>query len=442
MAAIAEPAVVRHVLLSAGTFRPGSPASGAFLTPKDRTSAAANGVKGSADGAYFAEQPVQGISSMIPAQDGTWWALADGGYGRRDDSADFQLVFHRIDLTGPKVLETFVLHDPERHVPWRIVCDPTQGTPLPDFSFNVMPAPPPACGKNPAARALTGFDFDPESFVRAPDGTFWIGEEYGPYLLHVRADGRLLETPIALPGVRSPQNPFLREKPNLASSRGFEGLAISPDGKTLYGLLEGAVTGDDPSDLRLYAYDLMMKAFGNDFRRVRLEMPSQTVDLAALTKASGARVYPDATPPPTGQDSIGEIKAVNDHQLLMIERDDRGDDLQPPKLKKVFLLDLKKDRVEKTPLVDLLPFLPVFCIESVYPVDSKTILVASDNNYPTSNGRSRSKSPSREGPLAPDDTEIIFVRLPVELKVDARLLPAQGAQAGSTAPSSAALPPP
>ena len=423
LGAIAEPTVVRRATIPAGTFRPGSPSSGAFLTPQERATAAANGVRGPSEGAYFPEQPVQGISSMIPAGNGTWWALADSGYGKREDSADFQLVFYRIDLAGPKVLETFVLHDPDGHVLWSIVCDPSSGSPLPDFSFNVMPARPSACGTNPAARALTGFDFDPESFVRAPDGTFWIGEEYGPYLLHVAADGRLLETPIALPGVRSPQNPFLKEKPNLASSRGFEGLAISPDGKTLYGLLEGAVTGDDPSDLRLYAYDLTMKAFDNKFRRVRLERPSQTVDLAALKNASGARVYPDATPPPAGQDSMGEIKAVNDHQLLMVEHDDRGDDLPPPQLKKVFLLDLKKDRLEKTLVADLLRLLPVYCIESVYPVDARTILVASDNNYPTSNGRSRSKSPSREGPLAPDDTEIILLRLPASLNVDGRLLP-------------------
>ena len=119
---------------------------------------------------------------------------------------------------------------------------------MPDFSFNVLPRAPPACGGDPAARILTGFDLDPESFVRAPDGTFWIGEEFGPFLVHVAADGRVLEPPIPVPGVRSPQNPFLTiadraraERPTLAASRGFEGVAISPDGSQLYALLEGAV---------------------------------------------------------------------------------------------------------------------------------------------------------------------------------------------------------
>ena len=39
-----------------------------------------------------------------------------------------------------------------------------------------------------AARPLTGGDLDPESFVRLADGSCWIGEEFGPFLLHVDAD--------------------------------------------------------------------------------------------------------------------------------------------------------------------------------------------------------------------------------------------------------------
>lgn len=183
---------------------------------------------------------------MVPADAGTWWALSDNGYAWRDNSADFQLVVYRIDprwgaAGGPKVLESFVLRDPDRRIPWRIVCDPTSGAALPDFSFNRPPQASSACGGSPAARNLTGFDLDPESFVRAADGTFWVGEEFGPFLVHVAADGRVLEAPIQVPGVRSPQNPFLRivdreqpERPTLAASRGFEGLAISPDGSKLY----------------------------------------------------------------------------------------------------------------------------------------------------------------------------------------------------------------
>ena len=449
--------LVAHSVLPAATFRAASPASGAFLSTADRATAAVNGVRGPASGPYFAEQPVQGFSSMVPADAGTWWALADNGYAWRDNSADFQLVFYRLDprwgeASGPRILETVVLHDPDRRIPWTIVCDQEHGTPLPEFSFNLMPHPPAACGATPAARILTGFDLDPESFVRAPDGTFWISEEFGPLLVHVAADGRVLEPPVQVPGVRSPQNPFLKisdrahaERPTLAASRGFEGVAISPDGTKLYALLEGAVAGDDAQDLRLYVYDIGKRAFEDAFLKVRLEMPSQKVNLASLTDASGARVYPDAEAAAAGPVSIGELKAVDDRQFLMIERDNLGDGLPVPRFKKVFLLDTSQatgpDRyVRKTLLVDLLAIpdpsgvgrdgdffrLPFYTIESVHVVDERTLLVASDNNFPGSNGRSRSRGTDRGGPLAADNTELILVRVGAPLDVDRRLLPATG----------------
>ena len=453
---VAEEAVQPYTLaartvLPAGIYRQGTPPSGAFFTSAERATAAANGVRGPAEGPYLAGQPLQGVSSMVPAGDGTWWALADNGYGARANSADFQLVIHRLDprwgdAAGPRVLATTILRDPDRRIPWTIVCDQKTGTPLPAFSFNVLPPPPPACGGDASARILTGFDLDPESFVRAPDGTFWVSEEFGPFLVHVADDGRVLAPPVQIPGVRSPQNPFLRisergraERPTLATSRGFEGLAISPDGSTLYAQLEGAVAGDDPRDLRLYAYDIAQGALAPAFFTVRLDAPSQTVDLASLTDPSGARVYPGVTAPPSGPLAIGELKAVNDHQLLLIERDNLGDDEAPPRVKKIFLLTLPPARegaVAKTQLVDLLAIpdpsglggemnffrLPFYTIESVHVVDERTLLVASDNNFPFSNGRSRSRSLDRKGPLAADDTDIILIRLGTPLDVDRRLL--------------------
>jgi hypothetical protein len=449
--------LVARSVLPAATYRPGSPPSGAFLSAAERAAAAANGVSGPAGRPYLPAQPVQGVSSMVPADAGTWWALADNGFAWRSNSADFQIVFYRLDPrwgdpAGPRVLEAVVLRDPDRRIPWTIVCDRASGTPLPGFSFNALPGAPPACGGESAARILTGFDLDPESFVRAPDGTFWVGEEFGPFLLHVAADGRVLEPPVPIPGVRSPQNPFLKiadrasaERPTLAASRGPEGLAISPDGARLYVLLEGAVAGDDPQVLRIYVYEIAKRAFADGFLKLCLEMPSQQVDLASLTDASGARVYPDAVAPPAGPVSIGELKAVNERQLLVIERDNHGDDVPAPRFKKVFLLDLAQAGgqdgvVGKALLLDLLAIpdpsgvggdgeffrLPFYTIESVHLVDERTLLVASDNNFPFSSGRARDRSRDRRGPLAADDTDLILVRLGTPLVADPRLLPAAG----------------
>jgi len=136
-----------------------------------------------------------------------------------------------------------------------------------------------------------------------PDGTFWFGEEFGPYLLHADAQGRLLQAPIPTPGVTSPSNPTLTagQVPNLPNSKGFEGMAISPDGRTLYPMLEGVVAEDKAaglaSDLRVFTVPLRGKGaeqFADGFVRYRMEDPSH---------------------------AIGDFIAVNKHQFLVIERD-------------------------------------------------------------------------------------------------------------------------
>lgn len=129
-------------------------------------------------------------------------------------------------------------------------------------------------------------------------------------------------------------------------------------------------------------------------RRQRLRLAPELGRLparpAALVDASGARVYPEAALLPSGPVSIGDLKAVNDRQLMMIERDDNGDDLTAPRFKTVFLLDLS----------------PAAANDGYV---GKTLLVASDNNFPFSNGRSRSRSADRRGPAAlPRSREVGF----------------------------------
>ena len=146
-------------------------------------------------------------------------------------------------------------------------------------------------------------------------------------------------------------------------------------------------------------------------------------------------------PPATAGYGLGDLTSINDHQLLFLERDGLGDGVDAPRFKKVFVLDIGKALkrggfVTKSLLVDLLAVpdpqqvgndgaffrFPFNTIESVHVVDQNTIISADDNNFPFSNGRSRSKTNARTGPLAADDNELILIQLGTPLDVDKRLL--------------------
>ncbi|MFF5477942.1 esterase-like activity of phytase family protein [Streptomyces sp. NPDC012935] len=354
--------------LPAETFVPGSEPSGSAIG-----AGPFNGIA-----APFAHQPVQGFSGVVNRRDGTFDVLSDNGYGNKANSADFLLRVHRIQpdtRTGEvKVLGGFNLSDPDRHVPFALTR---------------------------ADRVLTGADFDVESIVRMPDGTYWAGDEFGPWLLHFSARGRLLEAPIALDGVKAPENPYLNgAEPNIASSKGFEGMVRSVDGRRLYPLLEGTVTGDTPGDLRFSEFDLRERAYTGKRFVYRLESTAN---------------------------AIGDAIAVDRHRFLVIERD--GGQGDTARFKRIYLADTR-DRdgdglMDKTLVADLLDIanpkglggfgktfrFPFQTIEDVNLVDDRTLAVLNDNNFPFSSGRTAGKA---------DDNEFITIRLAAPLHADRR----------------------
>jgi glycerophosphoryl diester phosphodiesterase len=155
----------------------------------------------------FSGQPVQGFSGVQRADGDTFYFLSDNGFGAKNNSADFLLRIHRVtpNFTTPTggngsvTLEGLIeLSDPDRQIPWTIV------------------------NENTSDRLLTGADFDPESIVLAADGSFWIGEEFGPYLLHFDATGKLLKAPIPTPNLAN-LNTLTGEAPIVIGHRGASG---------------------------------------------------------------------------------------------------------------------------------------------------------------------------------------------------------------------------
>jgi hypothetical protein len=371
-----EPTLLGRAILPAHEYQPGPP-SGAFITGD-------NGVT-----PPFPSQPIPGFSAVLDAGRGEFLAMPDNGYGSKANSGDFLLRVYRIrpDLETVKggsgaveVLRFIQLRDPDARITF------------PLFRSD---------------RLLTGADLDIESLRAARDGTLWFGDEFGPFLVHTDATGKVLEAPIPLPGVQSPQNPFL---PNpdawtIRASRGFEGTALSIDRKTLYPMLEGALRNDpDPRRRILNEFDLRSKAYTGRTWQYR-------VDAA----------FPDAV--------IGDLTALDQRRLVLIERDDAqgAEALQ----KKVYLVDLRRvgadGYLEKRLVVDLLrirdtngislparpgefgvgdPFsFPLQSVESLEVLGGERLLIANDNNYPFSDGRWSARD-------RPDDTELIVLRAP------------------------------
>lgn len=91
--------------------------------------------------------------------------------------------------------------------------------------------------------------FDPEAIRVFPDGKFLISDEYGPSVLVVNTNGRVLMRYVPenklLPGARYPVIAIL---PSVLSrrrtNRGFEALALSPDGRIAYVMLQSPL-GDE-----------------------------------------------------------------------------------------------------------------------------------------------------------------------------------------------------
>ena len=358
-------------------------------------------VKG-ANGIYppFKGQPVQGFSAALKNDDGSYMAMADNGFGTQDNSADFLLRIYKLKPdfrtkmkgSGEVTVQGFIqLRDPNKKIPFDII------------------------NSNTSERLLTGADFDPESMQRTSDGTYWIGDEFGPYLLHFSADGILLDAPIPLPNplnpsqeLRSPQNQFNKAQinyvePLVQQSGGFEGMAISPDGQYLYPLIEKPIKSihDTERHLLISQFDLKKKAYTGRYYWFALD-----------SKAT----------------NIGDFQLFNDKEGIIIERDATQNNLGG--YKKLIRIKLNESGqvVNREDLVDLIKIanpnllygtprngdigtgqnfaFPFETIEDVVIENGTTLTVINDNNFPGSTGRNAKLA---------DDNEIIQIKLPKAL---------------------------
>ena len=367
----AQALLVGYARLPADTFRPGPPT----------TNVRASWYRSPA--ARWDSQPVQGISSLRPAPDGTFWALSDNGFGARANSSTYLLCIYRLRINwrtadgGPgtvELLEVVELKDPGGKAGFAITREWDRD------------------------RRLTGADFDPESLEIGPAGNFWIGDEFGPWLLLFSKEGELLAAPIPAALAREDRVRLIKSpgrsawfRADLQSSRGFEGLTWHPGRAKFFLLLEGNLRGEPADRLRIFEYS---------------------------PGAPHARAISWRYPLEAAEHSIGELTWwPQGNCFLVLERDwGHGSGAA---FKKVFAWQPAAGNAVKWELADLMDIddphhladttgkfaLPYVTIEAVHPVDDRTLIVCNDNNFPARGGRSKE---------ALDGTE--FVLLQVDLK--------------------------
>lgn len=160
---------------------------------------------------------------------------------------------------------------------------------------------------------------DPEGVRVSNDGkSIFVSDEYGPYVYQIdRATGQRLRS-YALPANLAVKQLSAQGDMEISgntvgrvANKGMEGLAITPDGKTLVGIMQAPLEQDAAKNVRIVTIDI---ATGTTHEYAYL-----------LTSGSG----------------ISEIVALNDHQFLVDERDGKGlGDGSKAAVKQIFKIDL------------------------------------------------------------------------------------------------------
>ncbi|GAA1455958.1 esterase-like activity of phytase family protein [Williamsia maris] len=163
-------------------------------------------------------------------------------------------------------------------------------------------------------RALPRSDhgLDTEGLVALPDGTFWVSDEYGPYIVHFDATGKEIARLSPFDGT------LPRELSLRTPNQGMEGLTVTPDGSTLVGVMQSA---------------LKTPGLKGSAKSVPL---TRIVTVNLTTRAVSEYLYP-LTDPQKTKVAVSEITALSNTRFIVDERDGR---LEPGADKKLYVADI------------------------------------------------------------------------------------------------------
>jgi hypothetical protein len=268
---------------------------------------------------------------------------------------------------------------------------------------------------------------DPEAFVRLKDGDFWLAEEFGPSLLHVGADGTILKRLVPEGSAAEFKDadyevvpilpPVLRKRVN---GRGIEGLALSPDERFLYMMMQGPLANPDSDSARPARHSRLWKLERETGRVVGeylypLDAAEPGNEPEGQEKPAQEKPAQDALPVAnrSALSFVSEIATIGEDKLLVLERLNRtvtrataitltDKSLIPPlfdRLEKVPALETldhaglmvrELEPLEKTPMFDsrMFPSLPSR-IEGMAILSPQEIVLINDNEFAIDGGRTQ-----------------------------------------------------
>ena len=182
--------------------------------------------------------------------------------------------------------------------------------------------------------AYDPYGLDIEGLTYNPtDDTFWISDEYGPSIVHVKRDGTIIERIVPkgwASQVSAPLVPARETLPaaynKLRQNRGAEAVSVTPDGKYMFMAMQSPLRNPDKStdnsrQLRIIKFDLKT-----------LEPVAEYAYIAEDAKQFKDLAQSDIV--------ISDMVAVSENTLLIDERDKNAG--EKAQLKSVFLVDLTK----------------------------------------------------------------------------------------------------
>jgi hypothetical protein len=154
--------------------------------------------------------------------------------------------------------------------------------------------------------------YDSEGIVAMKDGSFWVSDEYGPFITHFDSKGKQIDRLSPFDGSLPAE--LAMRVPN----KGMEGLTITPDGKTLVGMMQSA----------LQTPDLTGKPASVTTLRI--------VTYSLASHATHEYIYL-LTNPKINAGAVSEITALSNTKFVVDERDGT---FEPNAFKQLYSIDI------------------------------------------------------------------------------------------------------